>query len=690
MIQWRGKDSPTILVFIASALILIIHHVYAYTGHYGYDDLHYARLANDLMNGHMDFNDHYSFRWPILILTALSFKVFGINDFAAAIPSLFVGICTQYLVYTIIKPYGIKALIIGLGLTALDGWSLHYSDKIMPDIYINLAVMLVVYFIYRFKFSLQSKNVRWCAFGLAASFLFGFMAKESMLLVLPLLAYLFVVDFFLKRDLQFWKWSFLFAVLFFVLYFGLIAVLTGSAGQRFTAILQNPYLSLCSYSVQSLSFLIKRISYQFLALLINTGLFVAPGIVLLCLFRNWNKQFLLFKDEFGFFGIVVLLLLFSCNFMSASMTSYNPLCLDPRHYMFLIPISAIMASRFLSEKLENNKLNQALVLLFLFLAVVSYLNSEHEFKFLYLPLLFLFLLNALLFKNKIFKIIFQFLFVAILFLKLFDKIRFAKELDYATQKQVVMDQFVSTTKNAYVITDIVQKRLGEYYNGFSKNGSLQFLKFDDFQPDTLDKKKELYILLNKYTQQLSNLNAEDLPYYALNVDSSVLIFQEEKIQLSIYKLNQISIPSIVSEFKTDFEVLTDSNVKLISNQIKLSGEHSNKIEEYSYTYQYPLDSIHFESDQKLLIQLKIAFWKDLPSKASIIISMDENTTPYIYQSNSCDHYVKAFSNWNQAEVSFVVESSKIKPASNLKIYIWNPEKKEMYMDDFEVKLSIIR
>lgn len=308
-------------------------------------------------------------------------------------------------------------------------------------------------------------------------------------------------------------------------------------------------------------------------------------------------------------------------------------------------------------------------------------------------MLLLFILNAILYKSRIFNSIFPYLFVLILCFKLGDTIRWANQLDYEGQKKVVMDHFITTNKSAYVITDEVQKRLGEYYNGFGIKSETRFLKFDDFKFDTLDKKREKYVLLNSYTQQLSNLSQEDLPYYTLTNDSSKFIYRNELHHIFIFKMDQFANPTSIINYETSFENVQDSTnyfKNSISNQKKYAGEYSNWIEEFSNPFKYSIDSAHFKPNQHLLIQLKLAFWKDQPSKAYVVISIDENEKPYIYESYPIDHYVKAFSNWNNVKMSVLLDSNKFHPGSILKVYIWNPEKKEMYMDDFSVKLSLVQ
>ncbi len=68
---------------------MVLYHLVAYFGHYGYDYMQYAQLAKQIADGAftLDNGDHFSYRWTLLLPTALSYKLFGVSDFASALPS---------------------------------------------------------------------------------------------------------------------------------------------------------------------------------------------------------------------------------------------------------------------------------------------------------------------------------------------------------------------------------------------------------------------------------------------------------------------------------------------------------------------------------------------------------------------------------------------------------------------------
>ncbi len=675
-----------VFILIAAIGVLLIHHVFAYTGHYGYDDMHYAKLAIGLLNGEIDYNDHYSFRWPILIFTALAFKLGGVHDSVAAIPSLVISTGTIYLVYRILKNHSIQSLIIGLGICVFDGWSLHYSDKIMPDVYISLAILSLVYCVYSYKFGEDDQSSMKYAWYFAFILMFGFMAKETMLLILPLLGFWFITDVILKRDLNFWKWSVLCTVFLFVLYLGLIYLLTGSGAQRFTAILQNPYLSLCSYSLQSASILMQRIGYQFFEMLIAKGMFVAPGLLLIGLFSNWRKDILWFNDSQSFFYTSFLVLVLSGNFMSTSASSYNPLCLDPRHYLFLIPLAAIPVSIIMAQRSENKPFFIKTAILFLILSIISKSISPWECKFLYLPLFCFFLIYVILLHTQWYRPFLLSLFPLLLIYKLSDKIRYADELNFSGQQKVVKNFFLEQQNACYVITDEVQKRLTEYYNGFSNTSGIRFLKFNAFLSDTLDADLPVFIILNAYTQQLSNLHRDEIPYYARITDSTQLVYTDPSLGLNILRSPKLSTPQLLLTFSNGFEnQLEGFNPAVRSTDQKFKGAYSNTVEEYSFTYEFSMDSISC-AQKYIMVDFKASFLKEASSGAVFVVSLDQGSAPYVYHSESCDHYIKAYSNWATAGFSKLILRDSIRSGSKLKAYVWNPEKQTFYLDDFEIKL----
>lgn len=53
---------------------LMVYHLWGYLGHFGYDDMYYARFVNDLAQGKLVLGiDHFAYRWGIVAPVALVF-----------------------------------------------------------------------------------------------------------------------------------------------------------------------------------------------------------------------------------------------------------------------------------------------------------------------------------------------------------------------------------------------------------------------------------------------------------------------------------------------------------------------------------------------------------------------------------------------------------------------------------------
>lgn len=108
MIQKRAAPYSILLII---SCIVVIYHLFGYTGHFGYDDLHYAELASDLLKGSVNFEDHYAYRFPVVLATALSYLIFGISDFSSSLPALFISLSILLIVFSLLREQGLKVQI---------------------------------------------------------------------------------------------------------------------------------------------------------------------------------------------------------------------------------------------------------------------------------------------------------------------------------------------------------------------------------------------------------------------------------------------------------------------------------------------------------------------------------------------------------------------------------------------------
>lgn len=691
MIQKRAASYSILLII---SCIVVLYHLFGYTGHFGYDDLHYAELASDLLKGSVNFEDHYAYRFPVVLLTALSYLIFGISDFSSSLPALFISLSILLIVFSIIREQGLKVLIIGLSLSAFSNWFLFYSDKLMPDIYVALSVIASLAIINRYKYVSNRSRTLLHAFLLAFSLLFGFMSKGTIVLVIPLLLFLVITDITKKRDLKFWAYSLISGIGLLAVYLLIIWILTGDALKRFEAIAGNSYLNLCSYDQQSLRILLKRIFFGFFELSIFQSLATGFIFAFAILFQRKGLRYFKLEDSFSFFLVSALILFLSSSFMTISPVAYAPMCLDPRHYLFLIPVAAIPASKIIVDYLESKLYAFQIIAALLCITFISFFLQGTAFWKLYLPLFVLFSIYFFTLSGLRAQQLFILLFAAILLLVPIEMISYAQQIKYKQQRALVVDLVLEQNKDSYIISNEVQKRLLGYYTGFDNDQAQRFLSFDEFETDTAIGGKKL-LLLNGHTRYLSSMNHNDLPYYARNISpTNELLFESKELDIALYKMLTFFIPdhseTPLLETFNDFENTAPywrQNDQDLSSEIKFAGERSNRISEYSSTFDYPLDSLTRDGSNNLLVQCSLFCYVGDKTSSKIIVSLENGEDTYFWKAFEIDRYIKAYSNWWPVSFDVTIPKEDLRANSRLKVYVWHNDKQTVYIDNFGINIK---
>ncbi len=686
----RVREYAILLIFI---FLVVLYHIFGYTGHFGFDDLHYAELANDLLLGTIDFEDHFSYRLPVILFTALFYLIFGISDLGSSFPAILITISILLIVFNILREQGPGVLFIGLLLTTLSNWFLFYSDKLMPDIYVALSVIWALAIIHRHKFKSGKSNTARHAFLLAVSLLFGFMSKGTIVLMAPLLLYLILTDMVQKRELRFWFYSLISGIVLMSLYLCAIWILTGDLFKRFEAIASNSYLNLCSYDQQTLKILLKRIFFGFFELSIFQTLATGFIFIFAILFQRKGLRILRMDNSFSFFMVSAILLFLSSSFMSISLNSYSPMCLDPRHYLFLVPVAAVPAATIIAEFLENKKAGIQIIASLFCITVLSFFLQGDSFWKLYLPLTVLFAFYFFVRPGKQLHKLFILLFAAILLLLPMNMISYALKVEYREQKEVLLEQVIRNNQDRIIVSNEVQKRLLEYYNGFRKDQIQRFFTYEEFESDRTKEVRPL-LLLNWHTRYLSGMMQQDLPVYARNIPAYIEpVYLNERLDLVIYEMKDLPLPdpkptSLVTTLN-DFErpaPFWKQNEKDISSQIKYGGTRSNRVSEYSSTFEYPLDSLGKEPGQDLLVHTSLFCFAEDKTKARIVISLENDSGIPFWEALEMNKYLKAFSNWWPIAYEVTIPRTHLKQNSRLKIYVWKTDQSTLYIDDFHVKI----
>ena len=193
---------------------------------------------------------------------------------------------------------------------------------------------------------------------------------------------------------------------------------------------------------------------------------------------------------------------------------------------------------------------------------------------------------------------------------------------------------------------------------------------------------------------MSGYDSNDLPYYAKNIDSSyTLIYEEKELNISIYKLDTIKLPHLSEAYIfhsfNGFESNIDNwiqNEENISTFMKYEGDASYKMNEYSSSFKYNMDSLSIWDFSSIIINCQVYCNVLQETDAKIIISMENEEGIYSRHELYINKYIKAYSSWWYIKYDIALSTQDIENSSTLKIYVCKNDKSEVYIDNFNVKI----
>ncbi len=678
---------PKYTPFWFFVLVLVCFHLFGYIGHYGYDDLYYAKLAKHLLDGQIDFYDHYSYRWTTLAYTALYFKIFGVNDLAIALSSLSISIASLFVSFLLLRDQKTPVIFFALSLQVLGSWYLFYTDKLTPDIYIILFSTLAVYFLVRQRCNRKNSGGLFNALGLSFALFLGFLSKETIVMLAPALLFFAIGDWVQKRNRIFWLSSFVFGSVLLAAYFYCIQRATGNAFARFSAIQANTYYNLCRYDVQDIIFTIRRISYEFIELFIQTGLAIPLAFLLSSISRK-PFSFLKPASKRDFFITLSLLLLFAGNFMSTSLTAYSPICLDIRHFLFMMPILSVVAANAFSNYLDDETSNFSITR-WLFVLCLASLWFKTEFTYtLYLPFTLVWLLHALYRKRFLNNYFLSALFITQLY-PAYHWIDYAGGLKYERQKSDVKTVFNANPNDTF-ITDAVQRNLINFYMAFDSNQFNRVRTFDEIKDHSYRGK---IIYKNWYTQYLSGLSDERLPVWMrLHSIAKTCIFKDSILGIEACRISDSLKTHTV--FKNCFgyeqeSPLWDMKNSALSPKQPLHGNFSEQLKDFSAIFMLPVDSLHLSGKGEFIIRASAQCKMKDKADLKLVIDMVADNKNLYWQATNAGPFMKAYGLWWPVTNEKILQQQDyVNKNTLLKIYFWmDKAHTEVQLDDWVIEVE---
>lgn len=327
----------------------------------GMDDVVYLNMAKNIFSNIPSTYYHenaknistniFEFRTVWLFLVWTGIKLFGAKPLAIFFPAMLSTLATAFFVYNM-SVYR-KNLATALFLFCPAVFSLSFQGT--PDTSLMFFFTLSYFFLNRY---LKKDGKNWInAILLCSSLFLGFFVKELIVFFIPLLFFHFVLDLKNKQKLKFWAYISVFGAILLSIYFAWQWNRYNDIFHRANVFTKNQYISHCSYDILPKIELLKRLTLGFPFMIIST----LSIIVFAPLYQYTKNKNLSIKS------LHLIILLLVSNFASIKISSYSPMCLEIRHYLFLFPIAIITLAELEDLKLERwKRLSIQIVLLTLF------------------------------------------------------------------------------------------------------------------------------------------------------------------------------------------------------------------------------------------------------------------------------------------------------------------------------------
>jgi hypothetical protein len=548
--------------FLGIIAFLFVHHYAGYFGHYGFDDIMgYGYYGKKWADGQWFFlnEDFFSYRWGFISLTGFFYALFGVNDDASAITASLVLLLTVLLIFKVLKKEARIVGVIAVLIYILDNWTMYYSDKIMPDTSVALATFAAFALIYTHHFEQKGAKSFKYALLLSLVLIWAYITKQSVLLLFPVFFLLLIIDVVQKRHYKFWSYTALCCVAMGIFYLLVIYGLTGDPLARFHAVEaglddnlgEGRSFSFCNYAIQPWSVLWYRIGYEMIDKCLRTGMMISLMLALPAVLSHRFRDFISFKTPKAYWALVLTLSVLSSNFMTTSYKAYLPICPDIRHFLFLVPIAAVVAAPTLYDFARKKKKKFTFILISVLIFALAKYAEIGNFEWVYLTIMSLVILRAIL-PNRNFITAGFLVGIALAALApIVSSMQTANKHSYVEQRAVIYKYLKDKKEPSIVVTNVIQKHFGQYLLEYNEDGPVQFYDYAALPALEFPTQTTVYVLVNGATRYMSNFSYDNLPrcikdcYENKRPPSIEVIYESSEVAL--YRLHQPPLLKKVSK-----------------------------------------------------------------------------------------------------------------------------------------------
>ncbi|MDR7128281.1 hypothetical protein J2X69_000609 [Algoriphagus sp. 4150] len=362
-------EKAQLKAFAVGFLFLSGYWIFGYDGITFSDDVYYLLAGKKFWSGEMEVNDyHFSSRWGAYVPAGLIGYLFGFDAHTISLISLISYLFTLFLLLKIL-PKSVPAWVLVLWFCT-QVYFLHFLTKVYPD-------SLLIFFVCLVPVAACYRNTKPVFSGcmLVLALFLGFLTKETSILLGPFPMLLLVFDWKKKEISTAFYLSILVAgIVLLSIYLGYFWIKFGDPFHRISSINAGHYISEFTYADKGLWSMLRRLTVLPILTFIERSywpwlVFALPGIAL----GLRSKKTPSFE-----FSLTFLCLLVGFWLMSSTLEFYNPIYLNPRHLIILIPILAMLIALGWNEWQNSKKWRMYIIALLAFGAIIS--SAQMDWK----------------------------------------------------------------------------------------------------------------------------------------------------------------------------------------------------------------------------------------------------------------------------------------------------------------------
>ncbi|MDN3204563.1 hypothetical protein [Algoriphagus sediminis] len=316
----------------AGCLFLVLYWWFGFDGITFSDDVYYILAGKNFWEGNMQVDDyHFSSRWGAYVPFGFFGLLFGFGPHIFSLFSLSCYLLSFLLLARLLEKKQLPLFAIWF---CTQVYFLHFISKVYPDSALILWVSLVpVFAVHRHKRPILA------GIGLILALFLGFITKETIIFLAPFPILLFFFD--LRSKLvssQFYTSLVISGFLIGTLYLGYFWIEFGDPLYRIQSINEGHYISEFTYADKGIGSILKRLTILPFTTFVERAYWPWIIFAIPCSYMAWKNKGKV-KTEFALAGICLLV---GFWFMSSTLEIYNPIYLNPRHLIILIPILSVL------------------------------------------------------------------------------------------------------------------------------------------------------------------------------------------------------------------------------------------------------------------------------------------------------------------------------------------------------------